>query len=393
MTVSVGSIAPYVDRDRLVARLQELVRTPSENPPGNEADAAALVQRWCDELGLATLTQEAEPNRPSVIARWTGEPGPTVCYCSHIDVVPAGDPALWAMDPFSAEISDGRMHGRGSSDAKGPIAAALEAVRALKDAGFEPSGTLELALVADEEAMGIKGAGYLVEKKILSPDIAIIGEPTSLRIVRAQRGPCWFRIITRGVAAHGSAPERGRSAIKHMAEIISHLEATVPDIEHPVLGGPSINVGTIRGGEKVNVVPASCIAEVDRRSLPGETRDSVIASIQAAIDLARERFPDIDATIELPFFGAPFEVREGSPVLAEIVAAASEALGREAEVVGFRGSSDARFFAEAGADVVVCGPGDISVAHTARESIELAELERGALAYAVAFARLLSKPN
>jgi acetylornithine deacetylase/succinyl-diaminopimelate desuccinylase-like protein len=178
-----------------------------------------------------------------------------------------------------------------------------------------------------------------------------------------------------------------------MAEIISHLEETVPDIEHPVLGGPSINVGTIRGGEKVNVVPASCIAEVDRRSLPGETRDSVIASIQAAIDLARERFPDIDATIELPFFGAPFEVREGSPVLAEIVAAASEALGREAEVVGFRGSSDARFFAEAGADVVVCGPGDISVAHTARESIELAELERGALAYAVAFARLLSKPN
>jgi acetylornithine deacetylase/succinyl-diaminopimelate desuccinylase family protein len=393
MTVSVSSIARHVDRDRLVARLQELVRVPSENPPGNEADVAALVRRWCDELGFAASTHEAEPNRPSVIARWQGEPGPTLCYCSHIDVVPAGDPTLWSVDPYGAEISDGRMHGRGSSDAKGPIAAALEAVRALRDAGFEPHGTLELALVADEEAMGIKGAGFLVEKEILTPDVVIVGEPTSLQIVRAQRGPCWFRIITRGVAAHGSAPERGRSAIKHMAEIISHLEDTLPDIEHPVLGRPSINVGTIRGGEKVNVVPASCIAEVDRRSLPGETRESVVASIEAAVERATKRFPDIDATIELPFFGAPFEVREGSPVLKAIVAASSEAQGREAEVVGFRGSSDARFFAEAGADVVVCGPGDIALAHTARESIDLAELERGAVAYAVVFARLLSKPH
>ena len=199
-----------------------------------------------------------------------------------------------------------------------------------------------------------------------------------------------MRIITRGQAAHGSAPERGVSAIKHMAEIISHLEETLPDITHAVVGGPSINVGTIQGGVKVNVVPAYCVAEIDRRSIPGETKESVVASVQAAIDIAARKYPDIDATIELPIYGKPFEVPDDSSVLANMIQAVSDTKGSDAEVMGFRGSSDARFFAEAGSDVVVCGPGDITVAHTAHEYIDLAELEQGAIAYACAFARLLA---
>ena len=200
-----------------------------------------------------------------------------------------------------------------------------------------------------------------------------------------------MKIVTRGQAVHGSAPERGVSAIKHMAEIISHLEETLPDITHDVVGGPSINVGTIQGGTKVNIVPAYCIAEVDRRSIPGETEESVVASVQAAIDLAKKRYPDIDATIELPIYGKPFEVSPDSAVLKDVIAAVADATGAEGETVGFRGSSDARFFAEAGSDVVVCGPGDITVAHTAHEYIDLDQLVRGAVGYASAFARLLSR--
>ena len=389
MTPSVADIAPLIQTDRLVERLSELVRTPSENPPGKEQEAALLAARYCDDLGFEVSTHELEPGRPSVVARRTFGDGPTLCFCSHVDVVPAGDPTLWDHDPYGATILDGRMHGRGSADAKGPIAAALEAVEVLMTAGRPMAGTLELALVCDEEAMGFKGTGFLVEEGIVSPDLAIVGEPTSLRIVRAQRGPCWMRIITRGVAAHGSAPERGVSAIKHMAEIVLHLEETLPDITHEVVGGPTVNVGTIRGGEKVNIIPAFCVAEVDRRSVPGETKESVIASVQAAIDLAKERFPEIDATIDLPAYGEPFEVKDGSEVLAGVTGAVGETLGTPAEVVGFRGSSDARFLAEAGADVVVCGPGDITLAHTAREWIDLEELARGAIAYAVAFGSLL----
>lgn len=387
MTPAVGDLEGLVDRDRLIERLRSLVRTPSENPPGNEAAVAGVVREQCEALGLTVTEHEHEPGRPSVVARY-GEGSPKVGFCSHIDVVPAGDPTLWTHEPYGAVIEDGLMHGRGSSDAKGPVAAALEAIAALKAAGVD--GSIELSLVADEEAMGLKGAKPLVEDRVLTAPHVIVGEPTSLRIVRAQRGPCWFRIIVKGVAGHGSAPERGVNAIKHMAAILMRLEETLPDIAHPVVGGPTINVGTIRGGEKVNVIPASCIAEVDRRTIPGETEDEVRAQVENAIELARETFPDIDARVEIPVFGQPFEIDEQASVLTETSVAITEVQGRKAEVIGFRGSSDARFFADAGSEVIVCGPGDITVAHTAREYIDLDELQRGAVAYALAFARLLN---
>ena len=380
----------HVERDRLVDRLQQLVRVPSENPPGEEAAVASLTSTLCKELGLDVTEHEAEPGRPSVVARWEGAAGPTLCYCSHIDVVPAGDPGLWTRDPYSGAIDDCRMHGRGSSDAKGPVAAALEAVAALKDAGWEPVGTLELALVADEETMGFKGAGYLVEQGVLAPDVAIVGEPTSLRVVRAQRGASWFRLMTKGVAGHGSAPERGVNAIKHMAEVVLHLEDTLPEVSHPLLGGPTISVGTIRGGEKVNIIPAACMTEIDRRTVPGETKESVIASVEEAVERARRRFPDIEASLELAFYAKPFEVAAGARVVTEMVAAIEAVSGAPVDVIGFRGASDARFLFETGADVIVCGPGDIALAHTARESIDLTELTLGAAAYARAFSALLS---
>lgn len=387
--LQVGDLRAHLDEGRLTQRLIDLVSAPSENPPGNETDVAGIARAACEELGLQTTVLESEPGRPSVVARW-GDGSPTLGYCSHIDVVPAGDPSLWEDEPFGAKVADGRLHGRGSSDAKGPIAAALEAVAMLKAAGFEPRGTLELELVADEEAMGFKGAGWLVEQGHIRPDIAIVGEPTSLRVVRAQRGANWMRITTRGKAGHGSAPERGINAVKHMAEIILHLEETLPDITHPVLGGPSIGVGTIHGGEKVNIVPAACVAEIDRRSIPGESLQDIIASVQAAIDLARERFPEIKALVELPMVGLPFEVDEDAPIVRAVADSITEVRGENAAIIGFRGASDARFLFEAGADVVVCGPGAIEVAHTARESIDLQELAQGALAYALSFARLLS---
>lgn len=373
-----------------MGRLTQLVRARSENPPGEEAEAGALAASFCEQLGLDVAVHEADKGRPNVVARWAAGEGPTLGYCSHFDVVPAGNPALWSVDPYGAHVADGVMHGRGSSDAKGPIAAALEAVAILRAADVPLAGTLELELVCDEETMGFRGAGYLVDQGICRPDVAIVGEPTSLRLVRAQRGANWFRITTHGLAGHGSAPERGRNAIKFMSEIVLRLEETLPDITHEVLGGPSLNVGTILGGNKVNIIPATCVIEVDRRSIPQESLEDVTASIEAAVELAKERFPELEADVELVFAGLPFEVNADGRVCTTVAGAIEEAVGHPAEIVGFRGASDARFLAEAGAEVVVCGPGDIATAHTAREFVDLAELERGALIYALSFARLLS---
>lgn len=393
MTLHVSEAAELIDRERLVGRLAELVRTPSENPPGNEAEVASLVAGFCREAGLEVSTHEDAPGRTSVLARrppGDASGGRKVGYCSHIDTVPIGDPNLWERDPLGAEVAGGRMHGRGTCDAKGCVAAALEAVEILGAAGFEAPGSLELALVADEETMGFVGAAPLVEQGIFRPEVAIVGEPTSIRVVRAQRGASWMRLETRGVASHGSAPERGVNAILHMAEILSHLIETLPDVSHEILGGPSINVGTIQGGAKVNIVAAGCVAEIDRRTVPGETRESVLETIREAIDRARERLPDIDADVDIAFFGEPFETSVDAGVVRHVSAAVAEASGRDAQLIGFRGASDARFLAEAGTEVVVCGPGDIGLAHTARELIELEELERCALAYALAFARLMN---
>jgi acetylornithine deacetylase/succinyl-diaminopimelate desuccinylase family protein len=379
-----------VDRDRLVERLAELVRTPSENPPGDEAAAGALTESYCKDLGLDVEVHEAEPGRPNIIARTGNGRGPRLTYCSHIDVVPVGDSALWERDPYSAHVADGVMHGRGSADAKGPCAAALEAVNLLLDADTKLNGTLELAFVSDEEAMGFKGAGWLVEQRIVRPDLAIVGEPTSLRLVRAQRGANWIRLTTHGLAGHGSAPERGRNAINYMSEVVSHLDATVPDITHEVLGGPSLNVGTITGGEKVNIIPASCSVEIDRRSIPGETPEDLIAQLESAVELAKTRYPELTATVELMFAGMPFEVDPRSELVTTVADAIADVTGKPAELVGFRGASDARFLAEMGAQTIVLGPGDIATAHTAREFINLDELESCALIYARAFAALLS---
>jgi succinyl-diaminopimelate desuccinylase len=390
MSLTRQDVARHVDRDRLVERLRRLVRTPSENPPGEEAAAGELVSSFCADLGLEVEVFEVEPGRPNVVARWRGdEPGPTLAYCSHIDVVPVGERALWEHDPFGAVVSGGRLHGRGASDAKGPVAAALEAVAALRAAGAPIAGVLELELVADEETMGGCGAGALVDRGVLRPDIAIVGEPTSLKVVHAQRGACWLRVTTRGVAGHGSAPERGVSAIRHMAEVVLQLDACLPDVVHPVLGGPSINVGTISGGAKVNVVPAACIIEIDRRSVPPEKEEDVLDSVRAAIEAARARFPDLEAEVEVQFYGEPFEIPTEARLVQVMAGATAEARDADAELIGFRGASDARFLVRAGAEVIVCGPGDITLAHTARESIDLAELEHAVIAYALAFARLL----
>ena len=379
-----------VDRDRLVGRLAELVRTRSENPPGDEAAAGALTESYCKDLGLDVEVHEAEPGRPNVIARTGTGNAPVLTYCSHIDVVPAGNPALWERDPYSAHVADGVMHGRGTADAKGPCAAALEAVNVLLETGTELKGTLELAFVSDEEAMGFKGAGWLVERGIVRPDLAIVGEPTALRLVRAQRGANWIRLTTHGLAGHGSAPERGRNAINYMSEVVRRLEDTVPNITHEVLGGPSLNVGTISGGEKVNIIPASCTVEIDRRSIPGETPEDLIAQLEAAVELAKDRYPELSATVELMFAGMPFEVDPTSKLVATVSDAIAEVTHKPAELVGFRGASDARFMAEIGAQTIVLGPGDISAAHTATEHISLDELEACAAIYARSFAQLLS---
>jgi len=243
------------------------------------------------------------------------------------------------------------------------------------------------ALVADEEAMGGLGARFLVEQGRLRADGAILGEPTHLHLVRAQRGAVWARIRFHGRSAHGSAPHLGSNAIVAAARFVLALQERVWDAFHPLLGPPTASVGTIRGGDRVNRVAGWCEVEVDRRTLPGETEASVREELEHLLGTVCRQQAGIRAEITGWQAAAPAETGEEAAVVRLVREAARLALGREPDEAGTVAVTDMRYLVnDAGIPTVLFGPGRPGLAHAPDEWIEVADLERGALVYALAFA-------
>lgn len=384
-------IDAHVDADEAVEICRELVRVPSENPPGDERAIAETTAGLLSGLGLPARFVEPLPGRVSTLSTWGGGPGPSLLFNGHYDVVPVPDPSAWPHPPFAAVVTDGRIYGRGTTDMKSGIAACLAAVSALQRAGVSPAGTLHLHFVADEEALGTHGTQYLVDAGHCDGiDEAIVGEPTSLNLVTAERGGLWFRVRTEGVAAHGAAPQLGVNAIEHMARIVPALAGIRYRKLHEMLGAPTLNVGTITGGTKSNMVPDFCEIEVDRRTLPGETQEEILAEIEAALDGVRAEVADLRARVEVFGWGEASETPPGMRVV-ELLTEASQRFGFESYELGYMGMTDARFMInQASVPAVIFGPGDIGLAHTVGEYVEVDELVRATRAYAYAFARFLN---
>jgi acetylornithine deacetylase/succinyl-diaminopimelate desuccinylase-like protein len=210
-----------------------------------------------------------------------------------------------------------------------------------------------------------------------------------MHLVRAERGAVWLRVVTEGVSAHGSTPQLGVNAIEHMAHVIRALSHLRFRKLHEVLGAPTLNVGTIRGGSKVNMVPAHCEIEVDRRTIPGESLEEVVGEIEAAIARAREDVPGLRARVEVDDWAEPSETPEGTS-LVDLIVEARERFGIDGSEIGYAGATDARFLInQGGIPSVVFGPGDPLQAHTTGEHVEIAQLVEAARVYAYAFARFL----
>ena len=246
-----------LDSDATLDCARELVRVPSENPPGDERAAAAAVTPYLEALGCEVIEIEPAPGRVSLVATLdSGRSGPTLAVNGHLDVVPAGPLDAWEHPPYAAVVAEGTLHGRGACDMKGAIAAAIQAARALQRSGVPWSGRLAFQLAADEETLGPHGTRALVAAGLAGADAAVVAEPTGMRVATAERGAAWFVLRTLGKAAHGSRPADGISAIRAMATLVQSVLDQTWDRSHPLLGGPSVNVGVIRGGDKINMVPA-----------------------------------------------------------------------------------------------------------------------------------------
>jgi len=257
--------------------IQDLVRLPSENPPGKEDEIAQYIENFMKGLGLDVSYFEFLPGRPSVMGVIKGlKRKPVLMFNGHLDVVPAGNIDLWKYDPFGGELIDGKIYGRGASDMKGGLAAMLLAAKALKESGVSLKGDLMITAVSDEEVKG-QGAIDLV-KRGYRAEMAIIGEPTNLIPQRAHKGLIWLEIRTTGKSMHSSfaTSEQGEksNAILHMNKILESLQNYSKQLElkkDTLVGTPTLSVGTIEGGSKTNMIPDMCRITVDRRLLPEES--------------------------------------------------------------------------------------------------------------------------
>ncbi len=361
----------------LVARLSELVAINSVNAnladgPG-EQKIADYVADAARALGADVEMHEIEPGRPNVLARLANGHSRTLMFECHLDTV-----GLAPMpDALNPRVRDGRLYGRGSADPKGSLAAMLAVFEAAAADRTFPVN-LWLAGSVDEE-ITMRGARALAERE-LAVDAVIVGEPTRLQPIATHKGALRWRVRTTGVAAHSSTPELGRNAIYDMQTVIGALcdgiEPGLADNTHQKLGSATWSVGTIQGGQAVNVVPDECVIECDRRLLPGEESTAILADVDRALDLARQADPDLRVERDPPFVEVPpMETPEDAPIVRAAMQALEEA-GRDPTPAAVAYATDASMLSTvAGIPAVVLGPGDIACAHTDNEWIDIAELE------------------
>ncbi len=391
-TAVAETAARAVDPGEVLSFARALIAAPSENPGGTEDAAAVVAADILSSIGAHPRTIRSDAGRPSVLGVLGDGSRPKLAWNGHLDVVPAGARDTWSRGPWDGEVANGDLVGRGSADMKGPIAAALAAGAALVRAKVPLGGTLEYHLAADEELAGIHGTRVLWERGLLDPDAAIVGEPSELRIGLAQRGGAWVTLTAYGRAAHGSQPHLGVNAITSMARYLLRLPEVLPDLEHPLVGRPTVNAALISGGSAPNVVPDRCVVDVDRRTVPGEADpELVLAPFRALAERLAGEDPDLRVDAALREWTEAAEAGADTAIVRTARAAVAAETGRDPDLVGFSGITDARFYInQVGVPTIILGPGSLTRAHTANESVAVTDLVAGARIYARTFAAYLS---
>ncbi len=375
---------PLIRKKELVDLTTRLVQIPTENPPGNEKAAAQFLKPHLAKMAFKAKTVLSPKGRWNIVAerRW-GKGGRTLIFNGHLDVVPAGDPSRWKYPPFGGRLSRGRIYGRGASDMKSGIASFIHAVSIVDRSKSRPDqGAVVLHLVSDEESHGHHGTGFLTQLGGIRGDAALVGEPTDLQPVVAQKGALWLRITAFGKSAHGSRPHLGVNAVEKMMKLMERLYSIPLENEHPLLGKPTLGVGTIRGGTKINVVPDRCEIEVDRRMLPGEKKEEVLGQIKETLDSLHSQDPSFQYRMEEIDFAEPSEIDPEEELVRIVVDAVQQATGRKPALRAFSGFTDSRFYINhCHIPTLIFGPGGMEQSHTTDESVEVDALVQAARVY------------
>ena len=378
--------------DEIVDFTRELIRLPTVNPPGDGyPECAELIGRRLQSCAfdVAYFPAEGRPEhtrqhpRVNVVGHRRGRRDrPLVHLNGHFDVVPAGDG--WTIDPFAGIVRDGRIYGRGSCDMKAGLAAAVYAAEAVRRAGVELNGSIEVSGTVDEESGGFAGVAWLAERGHIDRsrvDFVIIPEPLYVdRICIGHRGVYWFEVTTRGRIAHGSMPFHGVNAIEHMGVLLDRIcRELMPAIAHretkmPVVPAgarhATLNINGIEGGQPVAGIQTPCVADLcravfDRRFLIEEGFDATRREIVELLDRTSAEVPDLRYEIRDLMVVHPVRTPDDSPLIGVLDRGLKRVLGRSGGLVASPGTYDHKHVTRIGgiAHCVAYGPGVLDLAH------------------------------
>lgn len=400
------------EQDKLLELCSQLIRFPSENPPGDSREISAFIIDYLKQAGIETSVHPATDTMLNLVSTLgTGSElpsGKNLIFCGHTDVVPAGDRSRWDFDPFSGDIVDGYLLGRGASDMKAGLAGLIYVTALLSKLGVPLKGDLSLLIVPDEETGGHLGVPWVLERGLITGTAAVIAEPSGpLNPTIGQKGSCWFEFTVEGTPGHGSlSPVVGDSAIVKAAKGIEALQrlwdikVDIPDevkeiirisqdyvkereqdgsIAYQVFDHVTVNIGTIQGGTKVNVVADRCTIQVDSRVPFGvDYRD--------VLDRARSLLLEAGIESEVKGFGFQGNANWTSneePVVSDLVESICEVSGEEAYGVLQWASSDARHFRTHNIPVLQYGPAELSTIHNFNEKAPVWQIIQCAKVYAL----------
>ncbi len=370
----------------VVDLLTDLIAIPSVNPgsrtgadpPGGEAEIIAYIEDRLTRAGIACQRQPVAEGRENLIAIIEGRSKPTILLESHTDTVGT---ANMTIPPFSPQVKDGRVYGRGACDTKASVAAMLTAMEHLAGNGIPDRSCLWAATV-DEEYL-FQGITKFVEEGPPLPVVgAVVGEPTNLNTVIRHKGRVWLEVRAFGKAAHSSHPEQGDNSIYHASSLIQAFEqygkqlaATAAD---SAVGPATCAVTVVRGGDVINIIPDSCLLRLDRRVLPGEQPADVLAELKG---IAQETAGDsFSCETEAILLDPPLNLDAQTPFIRRCEQV-SQSIRPQVKVTGCAFSTHASRLGAIGIPAVVLGPGDIAEAHSADEWVNIEQLEQAAEIY------------
>ena len=386
--------------------LAELVRVPSDNPPGDCAPHAARAAALLRDLGFAVEEHAVPAERVAasgmrsavnLIVRHRFGAGPVVALNAHGDVVPPG--AGWSADPYGAEIRDGAMYGRGVAVSKSDFATYAFALLALVAAAPPARGTVELHFTYDEEAGGLIGPGWLLERGLTRPDW-VISAGFAHAVTVAHDGCLHLEVRVEGRSAHAARPETGVDALEAATRILAALYAQRAELAAirsavPGIDAPTLVIGLIHGGINTNVVPDCVTFRLDRRIIPEEDPASVGRALVTSIEQVAARLPGIQVAMRRILLALPLTPSPGQQRLVSLLQRhGQDILGEAIVATGVPLYTDARLYAAAGIPTVLYGAGPHSLleanGHRADEKLELEDLRKATVVVALTLADLLA---